>query len=66
VARALMQVHGTATIEYMPMPQDLNSRYQHFTEADLTSLRKTGCDFEFTPLEEGVRETFAVQNEVLV
>ena len=58
VVRALMQVHGPAEIEYMPFPADLNDRYQHFTEADLTALRATGCDMEMTPLEEGVRETF--------
>jgi ADP-L-glycero-D-manno-heptose 6-epimerase len=61
VARALMQVHGEAKIEYIPFPPDLNERYQHFTEADLTGLRATGCDLEFTPLEEGVRETFAAE-----
>ena len=60
VARALMLVHGEASIEYMPMPADLHSRYQHFTEADLSSLRETGCDFQFTSLEDGIRETFAV------
>jgi ADP-L-glycero-D-manno-heptose 6-epimerase len=60
VARALMQVHGEAEIEYIPMPADLHTRYQHFTEADLTELRATGCDIEFTQLESGVRETFAV------
>lgn len=59
VARALMQVHGNAAIEYIPMPADLQSRYQHFTQADLTGLRATGCDLEFTRLEDGVRETFA-------
>src|SRR5206468_6743654 len=65
VARALMQVHGEAAIEYMPMPVDLQSRYQHFTEADLTSLRSTGCDLQFTSLEDGVRETFAVSEPAL-
>jgi ADP-L-glycero-D-manno-heptose 6-epimerase len=59
VARALMQVHGEAQIEYIPFPTDLNARYQHFTEADMTALRATGCDFQFTRLEDGVRETFA-------
>lgn len=59
VARALMQVHGPAKIEYIPFPADLNARYQHFTEADLASLRALGCDLEFTALEEGVRQTFA-------
>jgi ADP-L-glycero-D-manno-heptose 6-epimerase len=59
VVRALMQVHGPAEIEYIPFPGDLNNRYQHFTEADLTGLRATGCDLEMTALEEGVRETFS-------
>lgn len=59
VARALMHVHGEAQIEYVPFPPDLNTRYQHFTEADLTGLRQTGCDLKFTQLEEGVTETFA-------
>ncbi len=61
VARALMRVHGEAKIEYIPFPADLESRYQHFTEADLTGLRATGCDRAFTPLEEGVRATFAAE-----
>lgn len=59
VAQALMQVHGPAKIEYIPLPADLHARYQHFTEADLTSLRALGCDLAFTPLEDGIRETFA-------
>ena len=58
VARALMAVHGEVPIEYIPFPQDLDARYQHFTEADLHALRTTGCGFAFTPLEDGVRETF--------
>jgi ADP-L-glycero-D-manno-heptose 6-epimerase len=58
VANALMMVHGPAEIEYIPFPEDLRARYQHFTEADLTGLRELGCDLAFTPLEDGVRETF--------
>lgn len=65
VAHALMQIHGDAALEYMPMPADLQSRYQHFTEADLTSLRNTGCDLQFTSLEDGVRETFATAEPAL-
>lgn len=64
VAHALMRVHGEAKIEYVPMPADLNARYQHFTEADLASLRATGCDLEFASLEEGVQETFAAGEAV--
>ncbi len=38
---------------------DLEGRYQHFTEADLTGLRELGCDLAPTSLEDGVVETFA-------
>lgn len=62
VARALMKVHGEAKIEYVPFPVDLKKRYQHFTEADLTELRTMGCDLEFTPLEDGVSETFSEES----
>jgi ADP-L-glycero-D-manno-heptose 6-epimerase len=58
VARALMTVHGEAKIEYVRFPADLEGRYQHFTEADLTSLRELGCDVEMTELEAGITETY--------
>jgi ADP-L-glycero-D-manno-heptose 6-epimerase len=59
VARALMAVHGKVPIEYIPFPADLEGRYQHFTEADLTGLRKLACPLDFTALEEGIVETYA-------
>lgn len=59
VAQALMQVHGTGKIEYIPFPGDLKNRYQHFTEADVAGLRAAGYAESFTPLEEGVKQTFA-------
>lgn len=59
VAKALMQVHGEGKIEYIPFPADLNARYQHFTEADITGLRAAGYSAEFTELESGIKETFA-------
>jgi len=59
VANALMQVHGPGKIEYIPFPADLNARYQHFTEADITGLRAVGYTAPFTELESGIRETFA-------
>jgi ADP-L-glycero-D-manno-heptose 6-epimerase len=60
VAKALMQVHGQGKIEYIPFPSDLNARYQHFTEAEISGLRASGYGEAFTELEAGVRETFAV------
>jgi ADP-L-glycero-D-manno-heptose 6-epimerase len=62
VASALMRVHGEAKIEYIPFPNDLRERYQHFTEADLSGLRALGCDLEMTQIEEGVHKTFAVMD----
>lgn len=59
VAKALMQVHGQGKIEYIPFPADLNSRYQHFTEADIAGLRAAGYTDPFTELEHGIQETFA-------
>ena len=58
VAKALMAVHGQVPIEYIPFPADLENRYQHFTEADLTELRRSGCAIKMTPLEEGTNQTF--------
>jgi ADP-L-glycero-D-manno-heptose 6-epimerase len=65
VANALMQVHGKAEIEYVPFPADLQGRYQHFTEADLSGLRETGCNLEFTHLEDGIQETFSHAERVM-
>jgi ADP-L-glycero-D-manno-heptose 6-epimerase len=64
VARALMAVHAEAPIEYIPFPADLEGRYQHFTEADLTGLRELGCLLEPTALEPGIVETFATLRSI--
>jgi ADP-L-glycero-D-manno-heptose 6-epimerase len=58
VAKALMGIHGQVPIEYMPFPADLVNRYQHFTEADLTDLRQSGCRLGMTSLEDGITQTF--------
>jgi ADP-L-glycero-D-manno-heptose 6-epimerase len=59
VARALMTVHGECPIHYIPFPPDLEGRYQHFTEADMTALRELGYDRQATELEAGIAETYA-------
>ena len=59
VAKSLMTVHGECPIEYIPFPADLEGRYQHFTEADLTALRELGYDGPMTELEAGITETYA-------
>ena len=59
VAKALMTVFGEVPIEYIPFPSDLEGRYQHYTEADLTGLRELGCHLKMTSLEDGIVETFS-------
>jgi ADP-L-glycero-D-manno-heptose 6-epimerase len=59
VAESLMRVHGPGKIEYIPFPGDLKNRYQHYTQADVAGLREAGYTAPFTPLEQGVEQTFA-------
>ncbi len=55
VARAVIAWHGSGRIRYIPFPAGLEGAYQSYTQADLTGLRKTACDVEFRPVEEGVQ-----------
>jgi ADP-L-glycero-D-manno-heptose 6-epimerase len=48
--------HGNGKIRYIPFPEHLKGAYQSFTQADLTQLRKAGCDVAFRPVEEGVKD----------
>ncbi len=55
VANAVIKWHGKGRVRYIPFPDHLKGAYQSYTQADLTQLRKTGCDVEFRPVEEGVK-----------
>ncbi|MBQ8829342.1 MAG: ADP-glyceromanno-heptose 6-epimerase [Burkholderiaceae bacterium] len=46
----------TSAIEYIPFPEALVGRYQAFTQADLTNLRKAGCDVKFKSVQEGTKD----------
>jgi ADP-L-glycero-D-manno-heptose 6-epimerase len=56
VASAVIKWHGNGKIRYIPFPEHLKGAYQSFTQADLTQLRKAGCDVAFRPVEEGVKD----------
>jgi len=43
-------------IRFVDTPVEIRDKYQYFTQADMTRLRKAGYDKPFTPLEEGVRQ----------
>lgn len=61
IAKAVIDWHGHGAIEYIPMPDDLKTAYQAFTEAELTQLRQAGYEDAFTPIEEGVKRTLDLQ-----
>lgn len=43
-------------VEYIPFPEHLKGRYQHFTEADISSLRKVGYAQPFCNVAQGVKD----------
>ena len=51
---SLADLNKQGVIEYIPFPEALKGKYQSFTEADLTALRKTGYDAPFLTIEEGI------------
>ena len=60
LAQATAQHYAGARIAEIPFPAELRGKYQDFTQADLAALRSSGCELEFTPLAEGVREYVAL------
>ncbi|QEK12887.1 ADP-glyceromanno-heptose 6-epimerase [Crassaminicella thermophila] len=45
-----------ANIEYIDMPIELEGKYQYYTKADITKLRKIGYSNSFTSLEQGISD----------
>ncbi len=43
-------------IEFVDIPEDIRDKYQYFTEADMSKLRKAGYNEEFLKVEEGVED----------
>lgn len=57
LAKALFAAVGKSPdIRYIPMPEILQTRYQYFTEANMTKLRSAGYDRTITSLEEAVAD----------
>ena len=51
--RGVDELVRSGAIQYVPMPEALAGKYQSFTEADLTALRKAGYAAPFASVEEG-------------
>ncbi|OGF50989.1 MAG: ADP-glyceromanno-heptose 6-epimerase [Candidatus Firestonebacteria bacterium RIFOXYA2_FULL_40_8] len=57
VAKALFTAAGKKPkIEYIEMPVIIRDKYQYFTEADMTKLRRAGCKHEFLSLESAIKD----------
>lgn len=57
LSRAVFEsLHMSPEIQFVDTPNDLRSRYQYFTEADIQKLREIGYSKPFTGLEDGVSE----------
>jgi ADP-L-glycero-D-manno-heptose 6-epimerase len=53
-ALPLAQLLQQGLIEYVAFPEVLKGKYQSFTQADLTKLRKAGYEADFSTVEAGV------------
>jgi len=63
IAEVVQAVFPSAKKTYIPFPQELNEKYQKFTQADLTNLRTAGGYTEpFISLGSGVRAYLEVLN----
>ena len=51
---SLAEMQAERLIDYAPFPEELRGKYQHFTQADIAALRRTGYAEPFLPVEEGV------------
>jgi len=51
---SLDQMREQSLIEYVPFPEALKGKYQHFTQADINALRATGYGSAFLSVAEGV------------
>ena len=55
-------------IEYIDMPENLKGKYQYFTQADISKLRKAGYKKETTALEDAIKDyvqNYLQKNEYL-
>ncbi|MDP1652470.1 MAG: ADP-glyceromanno-heptose 6-epimerase [Rhodocyclaceae bacterium] len=53
---SLAELRSRGVIEYIAFPEALKGKYQSYTEADISLLRKAGYDAPFAAVEDGVAE----------
>ncbi len=52
----MISLNKTPNISYIDMPQDLQGKYQYFTQATMTKLHAAGYTQPFYSLEDGVKD----------
>lgn len=62
IAQIVLDFHGKGTVEFIRFPDELQGRYQAFTQADLTQLRTAGYQDPCLDLNVGVRQYLAWLN----
>ncbi len=55
-ALSLDELKQQGIIEYIPFPEALRGKYQSYTEADMTGLRRAGYKEDFATVEVGVAQ----------
>ncbi|MDR0453447.1 MAG: ADP-glyceromanno-heptose 6-epimerase [Deferribacteraceae bacterium] len=63
VAEAVKTVYNHAKIETIPFPEELTGKYQTFTQADLTKLRRDGYNEDFMDVGAGVKKYVKILSE---
>jgi ADP-L-glycero-D-manno-heptose 6-epimerase len=53
-AASIKTLQDEHLVEYIPFPESLKGKYQSFTQADMTALRRAGYKKDFLTVEEGV------------
>jgi ADP-L-glycero-D-manno-heptose 6-epimerase len=54
IAEIMKECNPGSRIDFIPFPPELKGKYQAYTQADLTLLRRSGYSKEFTAIENGV------------
>ncbi|MGB3182622.1 MAG: ADP-glyceromanno-heptose 6-epimerase [Cyclobacteriaceae bacterium] len=49
-------INKETDIEFVDTPEDIRDKYQYFTEADMSKLRRIGYNRKFTRLEDGISD----------
>jgi ADP-L-glycero-D-manno-heptose 6-epimerase len=62
-ALSLAELRAAGAIEYIPFPPQLVSKYQSYTQADVSALRKAGYAAPFLTVEAGVGNYVAARLE---